>query len=115
MKINYDKIKKDDTVVYIDPVEMSVQVDFNSIKYLYLTPLEALLYAVVKKYGNYRKDELVWVKIPATINGIFRHFIGFNDVNQALDSLVEKRLLIEAEVFPSINEDINDRFFRLAK
>lgn len=115
MKINYDKIRKADTVVNIEPEEMSVQIDFTSIKYLYLTPLEALLYAVVKKYGNYRKDELIWVKIPATINGIFRHFIGYNDINQALDSLVEKRLLIEAEFFPSQKENIDDRIFRLAK
>jgi hypothetical protein len=115
MKINYDKIRKTDKVVNIDPIVMSVQIYFVDIKNLYLTPLEALLYAVVKKYGNYRKDELVWVKIPATINGIFRHFYGYNDINQALDSLVEKRLLIEAEFFPSQKEDINDRIFRLGK
>lgn len=114
MKINYDKIRKADTVVNIDPIEMSVQIDFIYIRDLYLTPLEALLYAVVRKYGNYRKDELVWVKIPATINSIFTHFTGYNDVNQALNNLVEKRLLIEAEHFPSPTEDIYDRIFRLA-
>lgn len=115
MKINYEKIRKNDTVVEIEPEEINVEVDFIDIKTYYLTPLEALLYAIVKKYGNYNVVERKWVKIPAMINCIFRHFTGTADIHQALDSLVAKRLLAEADTFPSGLDDIEDRILRLAK
>lgn len=113
MKINYVRIRKNDTIVDIVPEEVSVQIDFIDVKSYYLTPLEALLLAVVKKYGSYNVVERTWVKIPTAINGIFMHFTGTSDVDQALDNLVEKRLLIEADYFPSALEDTGDRVFSL--
>ena len=108
MKINYATIRKDEKLVTIDPFLASVNIELAKVKEYYLTPLQAILFGIVQKYGV--NDS--WVEIPSSINGCFMHFEGGHDINEALDMLVEKRLIIEAEYFCPI--DTYNRVFKLA-
>jgi hypothetical protein len=107
MKINYVSVKKTDKIVDIDPLEISVTISLSKVKEYYLTPLQAILLGIMQKYGkNYE-----WVSIPDSINGCFMHFEGGRDIDSALNSLIEKRLIVEGDlIFPFESEC---RVFRL--
>jgi hypothetical protein len=108
MKINYATVKETDKMVNIEPLDVSVNIALSGVKEYYLTPLQAILFGIVRKYG---KDN-EWVSIPESINGCFMHFEGGRDINAALDALIEKRLIIEGNyLFPF---DDAHRVFRLA-
>ena len=109
MKINYAFVKKTDKIVDIDPLEISVTIALSKVKEYYLTPLQAILFGIVQKYGQNNE----WVSIPASINRCFMHFEGNREINGALDALIEKRLIVEGDLlFPF--ED-SHRMFRLAE
>lgn len=107
MKINFATIQKNEKLVTIDPSKVSVNIELAKVKEYYLTPLQAILFGIVQKHGVNG-----WVEIPSSINGCFMHFEGGHDINEALDMLVEKRLIIEAEYFCPI--DTCNRVFKLA-
>ena len=108
MKINYASVKKTDKIVTIEPINVCVNIELSKVKKYYLTPLQAILFGIVQKFGT----ENSWVEIPSSINGCFMHFEGGHAINEALDKLVEKRLIIEAEYFCPI--DTYNRVFKLA-
>lgn len=108
MKINYYPVNKNDKIVNIEPVDISVKIDLVTVKVYYLTPLQAILFGIVQKYGSNNE----WVSIPSSINGCFRHFESGRDINDALDALIEKRLIVEGDyLFPF---DDSARVFKLA-
>ena len=109
MKINYQHVDDSDKIVKIEPIDVSVNIELAKVQECYLTPLQAILFGIVQKYGwNYE-----WVSIPDSINGCFMHFEGGHDIDAAFDSLVEKRLIVEGDLmFPFEGEH---RMFRLAE
>ena len=112
MRVNYEDVRSNDTIVEIEPEMVSVEVNFIDIKTYYLTPLEALLYAIIQKYGYYNVIERKWVKIPTGLAVVFRTFDGHADIDRAFDKLIEKRLIIEGEDSMFFTRDY--RLFRLA-
>ena len=108
MKINYVSIKKDDKMITIDPINISVNIELSKVKEYYLTPLQAILFGIVQKFDTDNN----WVVIPSSINGCFMHLDGGHEINAAFDMLIEKRLLIEGDyLFPF---DDSCRVFKLA-
>ena len=65
MKINYVSVKETDKIVKIDPIDVSVNIALAKVQEYYLTPLQAILFGIVQKYGKNNE----WVSIPASING----------------------------------------------
>lgn len=109
MKINYQHVDDNDKIVKIEPIDVSVNIELAKIQECYLTPLQAILFGIVQKYGKNNE----WVSIPASINLCFMHFEGNRDINGAFDALIEKRLIVEGDyLFPF--ED-SHRMFRLAE
>lgn len=112
MRVNYEDVRRNDTIVEIEPEMLSVEVNFIDIKTYYLTPLEALLYAIIQKYGYCKVIERKWVKMPTGLAVVFRTYEGHADIDRALDKLVEKRLIFEGDDGTFL---INEyRLFRLA-
>ena len=112
MRVNYENVRNTDTIVEIEPEMISVEVNFIDIKTYYLTPLEALLYAIIQKYGYYNVTERKWVKIPTFMAVVFRTYEGHADIDKALDKLVEKRLIFEGDDGMLLVNEY--RLFRLA-
>lgn len=109
MKINFQPVNDNDKIVKIEPVDVSVNIELAKVEEYYLTPLQAILFGIVQKYGKNNE----WVSIPATINLCFMHFEGNREINGAFDALIEKRLIVEGDImFPF--ED-SHRMFRLAE
>ena len=97
MKINYQPVNKQDKIVNIEPTEISVNIELAKVQEYYLTPLQAILFGIVQKYGSNNE----WVSIPSSINGCFMHFGSGRDINSAIDALIEKRLIVEGDyLFP---------------
>ena len=108
MKINYQPVNEHDKIVNIEPIEISVNIELAKVQEYYLTPLQAILFGIVQKYGSNNE----WVSIPISINRCFMHFEGGHAINDALDALIEKRLIVEGDfLFPF---DDAHRVFRLA-
>lgn len=108
MKINYQPVNKQDKIVNIEPIEISVNIKLVKVQEYYLTPLQAILFGIVQKYGSNNE----WVSIPSSINGCFMHFESGRDINDALDALIEKRLIVEGDyLFPF---SYSERVFKLA-
>ena len=99
MRPNCVDLRKCDTIVTINVEEMSVQIDFASIRDLYLTPMEALIYAVIRKYAGEDKDGHKFLKIAHNeFLRVFRHFDGrSSEIENAISSLIVKRLIIEGQ------------------
>ena len=99
MRPNYYDVRKCDTIVTINIEEMSVQVDFVSIRDLYLTPMEALIYSIIRKYAGDDKDGHKFLKIAhSDFFRVFRHLEGGTKVIEtAIESLIVKRLIIEGQ------------------
>lgn len=108
MKINYQPVSDNDGIVKIEPIEISVTIELEKMKEYYLTPLQAILFAIIQEYSDSNK----WVSIPSSINSCFMHFESGRDINDALDALIEKRLIVEGDyLFPF---DDTPRVFKLA-
>jgi hypothetical protein len=79
--------------------EMSVNIDFACIRDLYLTPMEALIYAVFRKYAGDTENERKFLKIAhSDFLRVFRHLDGrSSEIEKAISSLIVKRLIIEGQ------------------
>jgi hypothetical protein len=99
MRPNCVDLKKCDTIVTMNVEEMAVEVDFQSIRDLYLTPMEAILYSMFRKYAGETEDSRKFLKIAhSDLLLIFRHLDGRNDIiERTIESLIEKRLIIEGQ------------------
>ncbi len=108
MKINYQPVSKQDKIVNIVPIDVSVKIELAEMQKYYLTPLQAILFGIIQKYGNNNE----WVSIPGSINGCFMHFESGRDINDALDALIEKRLIVEGDYLFPFGD--SERVFKLA-
>ena len=100
MRPNYVDLKKCDTVVTMNVEEMTAEIDFACIRDLYLTPMEALIYSVLRKYAGDGEDDRKFLKIAhSDFLRVFRHLDGSNKiiVEQSIESLIEKRLIVEGQ------------------
>ena len=105
MRPNYVKLRECDTIVTMNVDEMSAMIDFACIRDLYLTPMEALIYSVLRKYAGENESGRKFLKIAENdFLRVFRHIDGSNTIiGQSIAGLITKRLIVEAE-------DINQLF-----
>ena len=97
MKPNYVELKESDTIVKVDVEEIAGQVNFCTIKELYLTPLEAILLSVIRRYSGSDDNGLKFVNLSEDkLMDIFR-VSRYEDIEDALDGLIGKRLIVEGQ------------------
>ena len=106
MRPNCVDLRKCDTIVTMNVEEMSVEIDFASIRDLYLTPMEALIYAVLRKYAGDDKDGHKFLKIAhSDFFRVFRHLDGgTKEIEIAIANLIIKRLIIEGQEMSQLFE-----------
>lgn len=99
MRPNCVDLKPCDIIVTMNVDEMSVNIDFACIRDLYLTPMEALIYAVFRKYAGDTENERKFLKIAhSDFLRVFRHLDGrAREIENAISSLIVKRLIIEGQ------------------
>lgn len=95
MEPNYVAFEDSDTIVEVDVEEIAGQVNFCTIKELYLTPLEAILLSVIRRYSGRDDNGLKFVNLSVDkLMDIFR-VSRYEDIEDALDGLIGKRLIVE--------------------
>ena len=99
MRPNCVNLKPCDIIVTMNVDEMSVNIDFACIRDLYLTPMEALIYAVFRKYAGDTENERKFLKIAhSDFFRVFRHLDGgTKEIEITIANLIIKRLIIEGQ------------------
>lgn len=113
MRANYIELNENDTVVTMNVEEMIAEIDFVTIRNLYLTPLEALIYAVIRKYASDDENGHKYLKIVVSDFLLAFRMNDIQEVKVAIQRLIEKRLIIEGQSMSQLFESRDGEFISL--